>query len=89
MDRDLFQGRCLQSGNGKDHMDDFDAMPPRVRTRLQSSVFNLCAACVREISGRSPTWKGVKAHGPIEAGLWAIEQMEAQIRAEEITPRSE
>lgn len=45
-DRDKFQGACLVNSEGYRYMDLYDDFPPDVRLRLQSSNFNLCAACI-------------------------------------------
>lgn len=41
-----FQGKCLVNEEGYRCMYEYDNLPPDVRLRLQSSDFNLCAACV-------------------------------------------
>lgn len=45
-DRDKFQGLCLVNDEGYLYMHVHDDFPPDVRLRLQSSDFNLCAACI-------------------------------------------
>lgn len=48
MERKKFQGVCLVATEGHRWMSYYDKFPPDVRKRLQSSTFNLCAACVTE-----------------------------------------
>lgn len=50
MNTDKFQGLCLQSNEGWQHMNMFDRMPPSLRRRLAYSPFNLCPACVRDVA---------------------------------------
>lgn len=70
----LFQGKCLQSSEGKGYRwmeQHFDRMPPEVRARLRVSDFNLCSACVYDLAWDGKRWDFIKA----------IEIMEEQIRA--------
>lgn len=67
-DRDKFQGLCLENSEGYLYMGTYDDFPPDVRLRLQSSAFNLCAACV------------VKLACMYHNTLLAIERMEAKLR---------
>lgn len=61
-----FQGKCLVGDEGYRYMtDDYDSMPREVRLRLQSSAFNLCAACVWEESHKGNGY--IQAINKIEA----------------------
>lgn len=50
--RDDFQGLCLENVSGSETMDCYDIMPQQVRKRLQHSPFNICPACVAELTPR-------------------------------------
>jgi len=67
-------------------MAQFDHMPPAARDRLRQSPFNICAECVlQEASNQS-----MLSYDDFIADdhyLKAIDQIEAQIRAEETTER--
>lgn len=44
---EINQTRCLVGSKGWQHMrGHYDPLPREVRLRLQSSTFNLCAACI-------------------------------------------
>ncbi len=72
MNTDRFQGSCLVANEGRFYMVIYDIFPPEIRLRLQSSTYNLCAACVQDIATRKKL-----------TYIDAIRQMEAQIRASE------
>jgi hypothetical protein len=77
---EINQTKCLINTAGHEWMRDFyDTLPSRVRQRLRSSPFNLCAACLQlEVLPK------VKAkHRSLsreQALLAAIQIMEAEVR---------
>lgn len=73
---DRFQGLCLMSSSGSEHMRDYDALPEPIRKRLQQSPFNLCPACVR--------WPrtGIKDQESM------MTHMESMLREQEINSRT-
>lgn len=79
-DRDKFQGLCLENKNGHEFMWAYDSMPKPTRLRLQSSTYNLCPACVRQMSQQCPPEWAEQRGGRY---TWAIERMEQQIREKE------
>lgn len=76
--RDQFQGICRIAMDGWEFMDIFDLLPLKSREALRNSTFNLCTACVVEAAhkmGDSESTSNI---------LRAIEQIEHQIRCEEV-----
>ena len=61
----VLQTHCLIGLSGHLHMGVYDELPDKVRERLRTSPFNLCAACVNE--GRSDYMR-------------TIERMEKELR---------
>jgi len=58
---------CYASVRGRETMHCYDDLPTEVRTRLRTSPFNLCAACIGD-------------ERSAEAMFMMIEQMEEQCR---------
>lgn len=74
--RQRFQGKCLQSKEGRIFMDIYDECPSEVKNRLMNSPYNLCVACVRDIA------YGTGMSGsPKERMMKAIDIMEEQVSA--------
>jgi hypothetical protein len=48
VDRDKFQGICLESVEGWKTIEYYDILPPLVKKRIQSSFINICCVCILE-----------------------------------------
>jgi hypothetical protein len=78
-----FQGLCLVAVEGYRLMEHYDYLPPMVRKRLQDSPFNLCPACVMELTAERASKLRARQLDP-QFYLHAIETMENMIRCEEV-----
>lgn len=73
MNTDRFQGMCLVNSEGWKHINTYDGFPLDIRLRLQSSAYNLCAACIY-----------ARSSGDSSSHLHTtIDQMEAILRQQE------
>jgi hypothetical protein len=76
------QGRCLQNSKTPDFMRIYDGFDPASRKRLRESVYDLCAACVRDLA--IEIMRDRRNYGSSDIYFCeAIDQIERQIRCQE------
>ena len=70
--RQRFQGKCYLGDEGHRYMqNNYDELPPETRSRLQSSAFNICSACVYDEAIRHREGNFMAAIDHIEAAVLA------------------